>query len=589
MGPNIDAKDRRKALESGYPVWPRLTIPQHFRDLAEKFPDRQVLVTPTHSITYGQLWQEAVTIAKALIRLGVKRRDHVAILMANEPDYAFIKIAVAAIGAVAVPLNTMMKEDELSYMLEQSKSKWLFIHQHAAGIDHEKSIAKLIEDKEAESKPLSIRSVIVITSPGEKANNQFISFSDFISHANEVDNTSFQSSFNNSLYPDEVCDIIYTSGTTGLPKGVMLTHDMLLRCGYSTALSRAFEDGRRVFTPLPMYHVFAYVEGLLAVSFVGGTLITMPSFKPVIALQMMHEQHANDLLCVPSILLALVNEAEKNSYDLEDLYAVMCAAAPAPVPLWKNAIDYLGLTEMCSGYGGTEATAATTHSEIGDSIETITTRVGRIKPGGSSGLQEFGGRNLEYKVIDPLSGEDLLPSEVGELAVRGNVVTHGYFEKPLETAEVIDKDGWFRTGDLGRIDEKGYLEFLGRSKELFKVSGENVSPKEIEEVISRMPEVNQAYVVGVPYMPTQEIAAAFVELRDGQSLTRKQVTDWCNLHLAKFKIPRYVWFVDRDFWPLTGTGKIQKFRLLQLANDRISDQRQDGAESGNHNNDDEDL
>lgn len=566
------ARQRRDNLESAYPVWPRHTIPEHFRLQAKKFPDRELLVTPSESITYSQHWIEVEQISRALMSLGVKRRDHIAILMANEPEYVKIKMAIGAVGAVTIPLNTMLKEDELAYMLAQSKTKWLFIHQTAAGIDHEKAIAKILDDSRADGNPLSIKTVVVISREGATEHPGFLSFEEFIDNARKVSNAKFEERFSASLYPDEISDIIYTSGTTGLPKGVMLTHDMLLRCAFSSALSRAFEDGRRIFTPLPMYHVFAYVEGLLAISFVGGTLITMPSFRPAQALTLIQDLKANDLLCVPSILLALVNEIEKHRYNLDDLYAVMCAAAAAPVPLWQQAVEKLELTEICTGYGGTEASAATVHTEIGDPIEIIATRVGRIKPGGSSGLAEFGGRNVEYKVIDPISGEDLESHEVGELAVRGNFITRGYFEKPAETAELIDKDGWFRTGDMGRIDGNGYLEFIGRAKELFKVSGENVAPKEIEEVISKIPGVAQVYVVGVPFIPTQEIGAAFIELKEGASLTRRQVIDVCDAHLAKFKIPRHIWFVDKDYWPMTGTGKIQKFILRELAIQRMSGQ-----------------
>jgi fatty-acyl-CoA synthase len=256
-------------------------------------------------------------------------------------------------------------------------------------------------------------------------------------------------------------------------------------------------------------------------------------------------------------------------YDLSSLYALMCAAAPAPVAVWEQAMRELGLTEVCTGYGGTEVTASTAHTEVGDSIERITTRVGRLKPGGVSGLPEFGGSNIQYKVIDPFTGEDLPPGSIGELTVRGNTVTRGYYKKPAETAAAIDKDGWFRSGDLGRIDEHGYIEFLGRSTEMYKVSGENVSPKEVEDVINRHPAVAQAYVVGVPDNLTTETGAAFIQLKAGMTLTRRDVVQWCSERLAKFKIPRHVWFMEQSDWPMTGTGKIQKFKLRELAKQKL--------------------
>lgn len=215
-------------------------------------------------------------------------------------------------------------------------------------------------------------------------------------------------------------------------------------------------------------------------------------------------------------------------------------------------------------------TASTVHTEVGDPIDIVVSRVGRIKPAGSTGLPEFGGANVQYKVVDPYTGEDLPEGAVGELTARGNIVTRGYYNKPEETAAVIDKDGWFRTGDLGRIDENGYIEFLGRSKEMYKVSGENVSPKEVEEVISRHPAVGQVYVVGVPDPLTTEVGAAFIELKPGATLTRREVVRWCQDRLAKFKVPRYVWFVEPGQWPMTGTGKIQKFKLQEIAQERLT-------------------
>ncbi|MCL5052366.1 class I adenylate-forming enzyme family protein [Ferrimicrobium acidiphilum] len=563
--------ERRTWLIDQYSPWPRRTLGDHFTELASHFGDRPLLATPDRSITYAELVEESRSLARAMMALGVRRRDHVALLLGNEPEFIFLSMAVSMVGGVVVPLNTMLHEDELDYLLEQSDSKWVFLHQTVAGIDHEKAVASIVREHQRGDKTLAIENVVVITTTDAPVQDGFQNWEHFKARATSVTEAELDARREASRYPDEVVNIIYTSGTTGLPKGVMLTSDMLLRCGYSTALSRAFEEGRRIFTPLPLYHVFAFVEGLMAVSFVGGTIITMPNFKPSQAMTMVQDLRAHDILCVPTILLAMVTEAERASYELSELYALMCAAAPAPVPLWERAVAAFGLTEMVTGYGGTEASAATVHTELGDSLEVITTKVGRIKPGGPSGLEEFGWANSQYKVIDPDSGEDLADNEIGELAVRGNFVTRGYYRKPDETARHIDKDGWFRTGDLGRIDENGYLEFHGRANELYKVSGENVSPKEIEEVISRHPAVNQAYVVGVPSPVTTETGVALIELRYGERASRREMIEWCREHLAKFKVPRYYFFVEASEWPMTGTGKVQKYLLAQLARERISD------------------
>lgn len=560
---------RRAALEARFPEWPRRTLAAHFSAAAETFAERPLLVSPTGSFTYRQVVHEARRCAKALLALGVRRRDHVAVLIANEPEYVFVKLAIAMIGAVAVPLNTLLREDELDYMLRQSDSRWLIMVQTAGGNDHQLAVERIRAVPTRDGLDLQLRDVVCIPNADRPVPSHMTRWDVFLAKAADITDDALDAAIRASEYPDEVSDIIYTSGTTGKPKGVMLTHDMLLRCAYSSALSRAFEDGRRIFTALPMYHVFAYVEGLLAGSFVGGCVITQPSFAPRQALELISTHRAHDVLCVPSMLVALLNHPELSSFDLSSLYALMCAAAPAPVPVWERAVRELGVTEICTGYGGTEATAATVHTEIGDPIEIVATKVGRIKPGGASGLPEFGGANTQYKVVDLDTGEELPPGSVGELVVRGNFVTRGYYKKPLETAAVMDMDGWLRTGDIGRIDEHGYLEFLGRSKEMYKVSGENVSPKEVEDVLTRHPAVGQAYVVGVEDPVTTEIGAAFVELKAGASTSRRELIRWCAERLAKFKVPRYVWFVEPGQWPMTGTGKIQKFVLQQMARERL--------------------
>lgn len=564
--------ERRKDIEDQFPVWQRKTLGAHFAERANMFPHRPLLLTDESTYTYTEVWEESLKTAKALIALGVKRRDHVAILLDNKPTFMSLKIAISLVGAVCVPINTMLKEEELAYTLRQSDTKWLFFHQIIKKVNYMEMLDRLIHQQNlaVDNEKQQIQEAVYLPNQGSTStNDHFVAWEHFLSAATTVSDAVVNERIRLSEYPDEVADIIYTSGTTGLPKGVMLTHQMELRCAFSTALSRAFEDGRRIFTTLPMYHVFAYIEGVLAASYVGGALILTTDAKPRSVLALMEKTRATDYLCVPSMLLSILHYPDLKKYDLSALFSLMCAAAPAPIPVWQQAKRELGLTEICSAYGGTEASAATVHTEVGDPIETVATRVGRIKPGGSSGLPEFGGANTAYKVVDPFSKQEVDPGSPGELTVRGNLVTNGYYNKPKETAAVIDKDGWFHSGDLGRIDENGYLEFLGRSKDLYIVSGENVAPKEVEEVISANKAIKQVYVVGVPHALTGEIGAAFVELKQGAALTRHEIVNLCRQQLAKFKVPRYVWFIEEDDWPYTGNGKLQKFRLVEMAKQHL--------------------
>lgn len=566
-------EERRMALTKQYPSWQSRTLATHFSIQCQTFGERPMLFMPNQTITYGQMWQRSFELAKALIHLGVRRREHVAVLMANDPDYIALLIAISLVGAVAVPLNTQLRGEELDYMIRQSDTNWLILHQTASGQNHAEIISGIVEKLITESES-RLKRAICIPNAELPIPACFMDWTTFVSGAAAISNESVETRWHASEYPEEVAAIIYTSGSTGLPKGVMMTHDMMLRSGFSTCLSRAYEEGRRIFAPLPLYHVYFLQEGLLAVSFVGGAMISCLAFSPLLSLQLMEKYQANDFLAVPSMLVAILNHPELKAFSLGALYALLCCAAPSPVPLWQRAVDVFGLTEIGTGCGGTEASSTTMLTEIGDSLEIISTRVGKVKLAGAAGAAEFGGAvSVQYKVIDPDTGADLPGGSAGELVVRGNVVTRGYYKKPAETSYAIDKDGWLRSGDLGRIDEQGYIQLLGRSKDLYKVSGETVAPKEVEDVISLHPAVTQAYIVGVSDVLTTETGAAFIELKQGAACTKREIRDWCQNRVARFKVPRYIWFVTASEWPLTGTGKIQKFKLQEIAKERLERRR----------------
>lgn len=563
------AAERRDALEKEFPVWPRDTVATHFSKVCTQYKDRPFIYMPDVTVTYGEIWENAWKYAKALLNLGVSRRDHIAILMENDPTYPSLMIAASLIGAVFIPINTMLRMNELEYILCQSDTRFLILHQTIKGNHHGDTMSKLMDNPIFQKKSL-LQHVICIPNKENPLNDRFQLWDEFCMGADLIQDEELKQRWSESCYPDEVGAIIYTSGSTGKSKGVMQTHDMLLRCSYSTCLSRAIENGRVTFAPLPFYHCFNIIEGILAMSFVGGALISPSGFSPLNALQMMEKFRANDFLCVPSMLVPLLNHPRVSEFNLSNLFAMWCGAAPAPVPVWQRAVEVLGLTEVCTGYGQTEVTSSGVTTEFGDPIELVSSRVGRPKPGGVCGLPEFNGSTVQYKTIDRDTGKDLSPGSIGELVVRGNTVTRGYYNKPEETAQAINKDGWLRTGDVGRIDENGYIELLGRSKDLYKVSGELVAPREVEEVISKHPAVNQVYIVGVPDALTTEAGGAFVELKPGKSCIRREIIDWCSSHVARFKIPRHIWFVEPSDWPMTSTGKVQKFRLKEMAEARLS-------------------
>lgn len=565
----IDVSERQAYLKKIYPKWEERTIASHFKKQCQTYWDRPLLMMPEEVYTYGQLWDRSEELAKSLLSLGVEKKDHVAVLMANDADFIALWIAISMVGAVTVPLNTHLRKGELEYMIRQSDTGWLILHQAVGKENHAESIEKIAQTlkKEVDNK---LEQVICIPNHDKPIADVFMPWNNFVEGGKEISQDELERRTDKAGNPHETVAIIYTSGSTGLPKGVMLTDDMMLRSGYATCYMRAYEDGRRIFAPLPLYHVYFIEEGLFAISFVGGAMISSLGFAPVQSLELMDKYKADDFLAVPSMLVSILNQNKHKEYNLEALNALLCCAAPSPVPLWKQAVKELGVKEIGTGCGGTEASSTTMLTEIGDPLEVVSTRVGKIKQAGIAASPDLPGASVEYKIIDPDTGEDLPADSIGELAVRGNVVTRGYYNKPEETVFALSEDGWLRSGDVGRIDKNGYIQLVGRSKNLYKVSGETVAPKEVEDVISVHPAVNQVYIVGVPDRFTIETGAAFVELKEGKSCSAHEIRNWCKDRVARFKVPRYVWFVEAKDWPLTGTGKIQKFKLQEQAKKRLN-------------------
>ena len=365
--------------------------------------------------------------------------------------------------------------------------------------------------------------------------------------------------------------MIYTSGTSGAPKGVMLSHDALLRSAYGSAWTRAFQDGRRILFALPLYHVFAYVEGLLASLFAGGAIIPQTVFDPVATLAAVQRHRADEALFVPTMTIAVLEAARSGTFDVGSLQAVMSAAAPAPVRLWRAVRERLGVREVVTAYGMTETSAASTYTEPDGPLELVASTVGAPKYGAAAGDPKLDGRLVTYRTVDPITGEVLPAGREGELAVRGPIVTRGYYNKPQETAAAIDAGGWLRSGDLGRIDDgNGHLILTGRSKDLYKCGGELVAPKEVEEVLTDHPAVAQAYLVGIPDERMGEVGCAWIVPADEQPPSAEELIRYCRERLARFKVPAHVIFLAAEELPTTATGKVQKFRLIERAQARLA-------------------
>jgi fatty-acyl-CoA synthase len=342
-----------------------------------------------------------------------------------------------------------------------------------------------------------------------------------------------------------------------------VTHDAVLRTAYASALTRAYEDGRRSLFSLPCYHMFGYIEGLLSVMYVGGAIIPLPSFNAEAYFAGIEKHRATDILCVPTMAVAMVESAARSNYDLSSLIAMLCGAAPAPVWLWEKVEKDFGVSEIVTGYGMTECGGAMTLTLPEDPFELTSTTVGRPKLAGAAGVPGTDAITV-YRAADPVSGQPLPDGEVGELTSRGPTTMVGFWGKPEETALAL-RDGWLFSGDLGRVREDGYLQLTGRSKELYKSGGELVMPKEIEDLLASLEGISQAFAFGLTDDRWGEIGCAVIVRAPGSQLTEEDVIGFCKQHLARFKVPRRVLFLDAEELPKTPTGKVQKFRLVERA------------------------
>lgn len=552
--------ERRAALAAGMPAWEPMRLDQRLDRVAADHGDRPLVITDDVTLSYRDVVEASRHLADGLVGLGIGPGDRVGIVMANYPDFVPLKFAVARAEAVAIPFNYLYRTDELAYVLRQSRANVLVTMAGFAGLDYQAMLDQIAPGwNGAGQTALPDLGAVVVAEIGGPARAGARTLADLAAGGR-----SGSARATSSAGSDDLADILYTSGTTGSPKGVMITHDSSQRTGYASAYTRAFEDGRRVLFSLPCYHMFGYVEGLMAALFVGGAVILQPTFDPEGYFAGIARHRATDILAVPTMTVALVEHPARERHDLSSVFAMLSGAAPAPVWLWEQVADRLGITEIVTGYGMTESGGAMTLSLPEDRLQVASETVGRVKAAGPAGIAERGGALTEYRTADPVTGELLAPGAEGELVARGPTIMTGYWEKPEETAAAL-AGGWLRSGDLGRVLAGDYLQLTGRSKELYKTGGELVAPKEIEELLSGHPGVSQVYVVGVPDDRWGEAGCAWVVREAGAAVEADELIALCRSRLAAFKAPKSVLFTTAAELPTTPTGKVQKFRLVETA------------------------
>lgn len=564
------AAERRAALDAHFRPWRSMTLSQALDRAVERYGDRPYYIADDHVYSYREIQEWSQRLAAGLIELGVAPGDHVALVMANYPQFAAAKFAIARTGAVCIPVNYLFRAAELGYVLNQSDATILITMDRYRDIDYLEALDSLAPGWEhaggGEAMP-RLRRVVVFSPSGHKRSGA-MTLAELEAAGSDQSRAELdvrQSVADASAY----CDILYTSGTTGSPKGVLLKHDQIVREAYAAAYQRAFEDGRRLGFPLPMYHVFGYIECLVPVLFVGGAVVPQVAFDAAAMLRTIAHHQVNEVVAVPAVTLPLIAEYRRGDYDVSSVHTVFSSGGMAPPTIWDDIRSVFGTVEFVTGYGMTETTATTTCTNPEDDDAMLATN-GRLRDGGAAGDPALGEKVAVYKAVDPQTGVDLPAGERGHLLARGLVVTDGYYNKPDETALAFTEDGWLKTGDIGSIDADGVLRLTGRLKESFRVGGEMVMPREIEIVLGEHPGVAEAHVAGLPHERMGEVACAFVVCRNpGQPPEVDELISHCSARLARFKVPRHIFFIAADDLPLTATGRPQKFRLTEMAQQRL--------------------
>lgn len=558
---------RRKKFEDISKKWNPEPIHDLFFRMTETYKENVYIISEEQSWTYSETKNLSIKLAASLLDLGVKNGDHIALIFPNYPEFIFSKLGSAIAGCVTVPLNYRLKKEELSYLISQSDSSYIITLDNWNQFDYISTLKELcpevFEGKKSSRFP-NLKEIIVFSPEGKK----YKGTTDFYELINSISNDQSNEFFirYKEFHNDHVLnvtDIMYTSGTTSSPKGVLVTHDMIWRSALGTSISRGYQEGRRIFVPIPFYHCFGYIVGIVAVSMVGGCIIIQRDFEEFEALSIIEKHRVEDILCVPTIGLRLLNAYRTKAFDITSLKSMYCAGSEVPAHIWKSLKEEMKIDELNTGYGMTEIAAGVLQTDPTDDLHYLNQYVGRPIPGGHVGLKELNGKNIEFKVTDIDTGKVLPFGREGELICRGPMVTKGYYKKTEETLKTIDTDGWLHTGDLGVIDGNGYISLTGRIKEIYRIGAENVAPKEIEDIITSHSKVNQAYVTGVPCPLMGEVGMAWIVLEQGETATEEEMLAYVTDKLARFKIPKYIRFVAQQELPVTSTGKVQKFKLKE--------------------------
>ena len=527
------------SFDSGSTATPLLdeTISANLARTVAKHGDREALVSVEQELRYSYREFAAAVdnVAAGLMAIGVNKGDRVGIWSPNCAEWVLVQYATARIGAILVTINPAYRMSELEYALNKATISVLVTAEAHSQSDY-RSMIEQVWDR------VPVRKAIYL---------QTTDWDDLLSAGISVSAAQLEER-SALLHPDDAINIQYTSGTTGFPKGATLSHRNILNNGFFVGEACGYTSADRVCIPVPFYHCFGMVLGNLACTTHGAAMV-VPSagFDAAAALRACEQERCTSLYGVPTMFIAELGEPDLDDCDLSSLRTGIMAGSPCPVEVMKQVVDRMNMDEVTIAYGMTETSPVSTQTSVDDSVDKRVATVGRAHP------------HVEVRITDPETGDTVPRGQAGEFMTRGYSVMLGYWDDEARTAEAIDNEGWMHTGDLATMDDDGYINIVGRIKDMIIRGGENVYPREIEEYLYRHPDVVEVQVIGVPDARYGEEIMAWVQVRDGTDLEADDIKEFCRGQIAHFKIPRYVKFTDE--FPMTITGKIQKYLMREIS------------------------
>ncbi|HEY8862782.1 MAG TPA: AMP-binding protein [Candidatus Dormibacteraeota bacterium] len=524
---------------------------QNLRRTAARFGDREALVAAhqNHRSTYSELVAQCEVVARGLMARGVKPGDRVGIWSPNRFEWVVVQYATAAMGAILVNINPAYRTSELEYALNQSGISFLILAARFRQADYKAMLA------EVKGKCPDLREALVLEDGWEALKRDAAKTSEAALREVEA-----------SLQFDDPINIQYTSGTTGFPKGATLTHHNILNNGFFIGETLKYSEHDRVCIPVPFYHCFGMVLGNLACTTHGATMvIPAEAFDPVLTMETVQRERCTSLYGVPTMFIAELEHQRFEEFDFGSLRTGIMAGSPCPVEVMRKVQTAMHIPEMTIAYGMTETSPVSTQCATDDPLERRVSTVGRVHP------------HAEIKIVDPASGAVVPRGTTGELCSRGYMVMIGYWNNEEATRQAIDPARWMHTGDLATIDAEGYVNIVGRIKDMIIRGGENIYPREVEEFLYGHPDVADVQVIGVPSEKYGEEVMAWVNPREGATPTGEELALWCKGKIASYKIPRHWKFVDA--FPMTVTGKVQKFKMREVAVEELGLEKAAGVKT----------